>query len=145
MPTTFRRATAHDIPAMSRIRLAVRENVLRDPTRVTAQMYHDFLDRDGRGWVAQFDGETVAFCYANRNDGSIWALFVAPRYEGQGLAKPLLALAADWLFEIGYDAVTLSTGAGTRAEVFYARQGWERIASDSPDAEFRLRRLSHTR
>lgn len=67
---------------MSRIRLAVTENRLRDPARITRQMYEDFLERDGRGWVAQLDGATVAFSYANRTDGSIWALFVEPAQEG---------------------------------------------------------------
>jgi len=66
----FRRATPADIPAMSRIRLAVNENRLRDPARITPQMYGDFLDRDGRGWDTQIDGVTAEFSYVNRLDGS---------------------------------------------------------------------------
>ncbi len=89
---------------MTRIRLAVTENVLRDPTRITPQMYADFLEKDGRGWVALVDGEIVAFSYANKIDGSIWALFVDPRYEGQGLGKQLLSLATAWLFSLGCHA-----------------------------------------
>jgi len=123
---------------MTRIRLAVIENVLRDPSRVTRQMYEDFLEKDGRGWVAQVDGETVAFSYANRLDGSIWALFVDPCFEGQGLGKPLLALAAGWLFSLGFAQVTLSTGIGTRAEQFYARVGWRRDTTRSDEAHFVL-------
>lgn len=46
---TFRPATVADIPAMSRIRLAVTENVLSDPSRVTEQMYRDYLEPLGRG------------------------------------------------------------------------------------------------
>lgn len=136
----LRRATPADIPAMSRIRLAVTENRLRDPGRITPQMYEDFLDRDGRGWVAQIDGVTVAFSYANRLDGSIWALFVDPGHEGQGLAKRLLDLATAWLFEIGFARISLSTGPGTRAEAFYARRGWAREASSSDDITFVLYR-----
>lgn len=140
VPATFRRATAADILDMSRIRLAVTENRLRDPGRVTLQMYEDFLERDGRGWIAQVDGITVAFSYANRLDGSIWALFVDPAHEGQGLAKRLLELATAWLFELGFAQVALSTGAGTRADAFYARQGWSRQAVLGEDVTYTLNR-----
>jgi GNAT superfamily N-acetyltransferase len=138
----FRQATVDDIPAMSRIRLAVTENRLRDPGRVTRQMYEDFLERDGRGWVAQVDGATVAFSYANRTDGSIWALFVEPGYEGRGIAKTLLTLATDWLFSLGFDELKLSTGAATRADGFYARVGWERIEGVGADVEYVLKRAA---
>jgi len=138
--TVFRQAAAGDIPDMSRIRLAVNENRLRDRGRVTPQMYEDFLERDGRGWVAQIDGVTVAFSYANRTDGSIWALFVEPGHEGKGLAKALLALAAEWLFSLGFDELTLNTGAGTRADRFYARMGWKRIDGDGADVDFVMKR-----
>lgn len=111
---------------MSRIRLSVRENVLSDPARVTEQMYLDYLSLLGRGWVAESDGQVVGFCYADRENSSIWALFVSPEYEGQGLAKRLLKLAVDWLFELGNRSVQLSTGAGTKADRFYAAQGWAR-------------------
>lgn len=138
----FRQANADDIPAMSRIRLAVNENRLRDPSRITLQMYEDFLERDGRGWVAQIDGATVAFSYANRTDGSIWALFVESGHEGRGMAKTLLAMATDWLFSLGFDELKLSTGAGTRADGFYARLGWERIEGDGAEVEYVLKRAA---
>lgn len=115
-----------DIPAMSRIRLSVNENVLSDPARVTEQMYSDYLSILGRGWVAESDGQVVGFCYAERENSSIWALFIAPENEGQGLAKRLLKLAVDWLFELGKESVELSTGVNTRADRFYAAQGWAR-------------------
>jgi len=135
---TFRQASVHDIPAMSRIRLSVNENRLRDPTRITPQMYADFLEKDGRGWVAQVDGEIVAFSYANRIDGSIWALFVDPRFEGQGLGKQLLSLATDWLFSLGFRRVTLSTGTHTRAAQFYTRLEWRLASSSAGDSVFVL-------
>lgn len=136
----FRRATAADIPQMSRVRLSVFENRLRDPARVTPRMYEDFLEKDGRGWIAQVDGVTVAFSYANRLDGSIWALFVDPAYEGKGLAKALLGLATAWLFEVGFAEITLDTGAGTRADLFYARQGWTRGDAGAADVRYTLAR-----
>jgi len=137
----FRRATLADIPAMSRIRLAVRENTLSDPGRVTGQMYRDYLDALGRGWVAELEGELVGFSYADRTDGSIWALFVDPPREGLGAGKRLLRLAVDWLFEIGFDEVRLGTAANTRADRFYAAQGWTREGMrNAIEVTYRLRR-----
>jgi GNAT superfamily N-acetyltransferase len=139
--TTFRQASVYDIPAMSRIRLSVLENRLRDPARITPQMYADFLEKDGRGWVAQVDGDIVAFSYANRIDGSIWALFVDPRFEGQGLGKELLARASGWLFSLGFRRVTLSTRTLTRAAQFYTRLGWQLASSSVDDSVFVIDRL----
>ena len=138
MHSVFRKSAVADIPQMTRIRLAVTENVLHDPTQITPQMYADFLEKDGRGWVALVDGDVVAFSYANWIDGSIWALFVDPRFEGQGLGKQLLSLATDWLFSLGFRRVTLSTGTHTRAAQFYIRLGWRLASSSAGDSVFLL-------
>lgn len=135
---SFRQAVSADIPAMSRIRLSVTENVLSDPARVSAAMYEDFLERSGRGWVAESGGEILAFCYADKTDASIWALFVAPGQEGQGLGKVLLQRAVDWLFALGHDRVRLSTTAGTRADRFYAAQGWCRQPVGASEVAYTL-------
>ncbi len=137
----LRRATEADIPAMSRIRLAVTENALSNPARITGQMYLDYLDRLGRGWVAELDGVVIGFSYAARADASIWALFVDPAHEGLGAGKRLLRLAVEWLFEIGNDEVQLGTQAHTRADRFYAAQGWAREdMRDDVEVGYRLRR-----
>lgn len=136
----FRQATIDDIPAMSAIRLSVRENVLSNPARISGQMYRDYLDALGRGWVAEMDGVVAGFCYADKTDTSIWALFIAPEHEGRGYAKALLALAVGWLFASGAQQVRLSTGAGTRAERFYAMQGWTRELADDKDVFYVLAR-----
>ena len=134
----FRQANSNDILSMSRIRRSVTENALADPARITAQMYEDYLEKSGRGWVAEKEGAIVAFCYAERENASIWALFVCPAHEGQGLAKNLLRRAADWLFDIGHDCVRLSTGTGTRADRFYAAQGWRRQAECGSDVVYSM-------
>ena len=127
---------------MSAIRLAVTENVLSDPGRITVAMYEDYLDHAGRGWVAEVSGAIVAFCYADSVDGSIWALFVQPGWEGRGLARHLLGLAIDWLFATGHDSVALTTAAGTRADRFYAAHGWRRVrlCDDGRNVEYVLHR-----
>lgn len=138
----LRQATSADIPEMSRIRLSVTENVLSDPGRITAAMYEDFLEKSGRGWVAESGGEIVAFCYADKVNASIWALFVSPGHEGRGLGKSLLEQAVNWLFELGHDRVHLSTGANTRADRFYAAQGWQRKPVSSSEIAYSLRSRS---
>ena len=125
-PLHYRRAGEADIGAMSRIRLAVSENRLSDPGRITHAMYVDYLDRLGRSWVCEADGVVAGFAAVDAADGSIWALFVDPAHEGRGIGKQLLALAADYLFTQGYASIALATAADTRADVFYAAQGWER-------------------
>lgn len=144
MPSTglplFRQANGSDIPAMSRIRLAVTENVLSDPRRATHAMYENYLEKSGRGWVAECGGEIVAFCYADKIEASIWALFVAPGHEGRGLGKALLGRAVAWLFETGHGTVHLSTTAGTRADRFYAAQGWQRAPISATEVAYSLAR-----
>ena len=148
-PLTFRPATPDDIPALMAIRLAVTENVLSNPARVPAQMCADYLERLGRGWVCEQQGaqpgrpgvEIIGFSYAAQADGSIWALFVQPGREGLGAGRELLRLASAWLFSQGHGTVTLSTEAHTRADAFYAAQGWLRGAmKDDTEVFFTLAR-----
>jgi GNAT superfamily N-acetyltransferase len=138
----FRQANSSDIPAMSEIRLSVTENILSDPRRVTKEMYEDFLEKSGRGWVAEDSGEIVAFCYADKESASIWALFVRPGHEGHGLGQSLLKHAVNWLFEIGHDCVHLTTGANTRADRFYSAQGWTRAPVSATEVGYSLRNIA---
>lgn len=142
-PLSFRAATPADTPAMSTIRLAVTENALSNPARITAQMYLDYLDTLGHGWVCEQGGRIIGFSYAARADGSIWALFVDPASEGLGAGKQLLRLATDWLFAQGHETVQLGTAANTRADRFYLAQGWTRGAmKDETEVSYRLQRPS---
>jgi GNAT superfamily N-acetyltransferase len=103
-------------------------------------MYEDFLEQSGRGWVVEDKGEILAFCYADKVNASIWALFVSPGHEGHGFGQSLLGLAVDWLFEIGHDCIHLTTGANTRADRFYSEQGWTRAPLGSTDIRYSLSR-----
>lgn len=125
---SFRRALVTDVPVIQQIRVAVRENVLSNPARVTDLLVEEYLDELGRGFVAEIDGVVIGFSFAARADGSIWALFVRPEFEGRGAGKGLLRLAVDWLFGLGFAEVKLGTAAHTRADAFYQRQGWTRGA-----------------
>ena len=129
-------ATPADIGAMQRIRLAVRENVLSDPARVTDADFLAHLDRLGRGWVAELDDAIVGFAFGRATDGEIWALFVDPAREGRGVGARLHDAMVAWLFAQGLSRLGLGTTAGTRAEAFYHRRGWVKI--DMEGAEVRM-------
>ena len=106
------------------MRLAVRENTLSDPSRITEADYIAAQETLGRTWVIEVDGEIAAFA-TGYNTGSIWALFVHPDHEGHGHAKALHSTMVNWLWSQGHKRLWLTTDPGTRAERFYIAQGWQ--------------------
>lgn len=131
MPFSIRVALRDDIPAMHRIRLAVRENRLTS-TAIREEHYVPAIEETGRGWVAVEDGAVLGFAVGNRNDGNIWALFVDPIHEKRGIGRKLQEAMIAWLFQEGLDRLWLSTDPNTRARKFYEASGWRfvRILSD---------------
>lgn len=124
----LREATAADLPGISRVRTSVRENLLtveqlRDRAITNETVAAAFL-KDSKGWLAECEGEIVAFAIADRATQSIFALFVLPDWEGRGLGSRLLDLALRWLRENGAGVVWLTTGPDTKAAGFYERHGW---------------------
>jgi GNAT superfamily N-acetyltransferase len=134
----LRQAHATDVPAMHRVRLAVRENPLVSAI-VTEEDYLPYLERYGRGWVVEEHGQIRGFAIGDRRDGNIWALFVAPGHEGKGYGRRLHDAMVEWLAAEGCARLKLGTAAGTRAERFYERAGWRR-AGLTPSGEIRFER-----
>jgi GNAT superfamily N-acetyltransferase len=126
---TLRAATPADIPGMQRIRLAVRENRLGDPTRVTTADYARYVGDRGASWVAERDGRLAGFGIADRRSQSLWALFVDPACEGLGIGRALLGRLTACLFDSGAGRINLSTEPGTRAERLYLAAGWTRVGT----------------
>ncbi len=120
----LRLAKRSDIPGMHRVRLAVRENRLSDPARITEADYVAAMEDRGRTWVIEAEGVVVAFASGYRA-GSVWALFVHPDHEGRGFGKALHAAMIDWLWSQGHSRLWLTTSPGTRAERFYLALGWQ--------------------
>lgn len=133
----IRQATREDIDGMHRVRLSVRENVLSSPTRVSPSDYRASIEETGRGWVVEHKGDVVAFAVGNATDGNIWALFVHPDYEGQGLGKRLHATLVAWLRDQGLRRLWLTTEEGSRASGFYTALGWRRSCVE-PNGEVRF-------
>lgn len=109
---------------MHRVRMAVRENRLADPGRITEADYVDAIELTGRGWVIEEDGGIVAFAVGNAETGNIWALFVDPAHEGRGHGRRLHDAMVEWLGSRGLRRLWLTTTPGTRAAAFYRAKGW---------------------
>lgn len=109
---------------MHRVRLAVRENTLSSPDRISEADYVAALAQLGRTWVIATDGEIVAFATGYKS-GNIWALFVHPDHEGVGHGKALHSVMIQWLWSLGLTRLWLTTSPGTRAEGFYRSLGWQ--------------------
>ncbi len=120
----IRIATINDIPELHRIRVAVKENALSDPARITREDYETFLVRKGRGWVFIDHSITAGFVIIDLEDHNIWALFVDPAFEKKGIGRQLHDTMLDWYFSHHQTNLWLGTAPGTRAENFYRKAGW---------------------
>jgi GNAT superfamily N-acetyltransferase len=125
---------------MRRIRASVKENRLTSRALSEAD-YLQAIERDGRGWVMEVDGQVLGFAIANSVTGNIWALFVDPDHEGQGHGHRLHDSMVEWLWSQGARQLWLTTEAGTRAQRFYESAGW-RFADRAENGELRYE-LTH--
>src|SRR5437763_160965 len=131
----LRRAQGSDVFAMQHIRASVKENRLTSRALAEAD-YLQAIERDGRGWVVEVDGQVVGFAIANSVTGNIWALFVEPQHEGQGYGRRLHDAMVEWLWAQGGRQLWLTTESGTRVQRFYESAGW-RFADKAENGELR--------
>lgn len=123
----IREATADDIPPIQRVRNSVKENTLSSPDLVTDADCNAFLTVRGKGWVCEIDQEIVGFSIVDLKDHNIWALFLNPEFEKQGIGKQLHDTMLDWYFSQTTHPLWLGTAPHTRAERFYRKTGWTAI------------------
>lgn len=138
----IRRATAADVPALTRVRTSVRENHLSVTEMAQrgiteASVMRDLASGDLVAWVALAGGEVAAFAMVRPGDATLFALFTHPQHEGKGYASALLQLCEDLLRAHGCAHVSLDTGAGTRAIGFYERRGYTITAITGTDVHMR--------
>ena len=131
----IRRATDGDVARIFEIRTNVRENRLDDPAQVTVEDVRVFIADTGM-FVWEDAGQVVGFSAADPRDGSIWALFVDPAYEGRGIGRALFERACAVLWQAGYTRLWLTTDRGTRAETFYRAAGLEVTATRGNELVF---------
>lgn len=134
--TTLRQTWRGDIGGMHRVRLAVRENRLSSPDRISEADYVREIEPPGRGWVIETGDGIVAFAIGNSADGNIWALFVDPEHEGRGHGRRLHDVMVDWLAAQGRRELWLTTAPGTRAQRFYEAAGWHCVGPRGGELHF---------
>ncbi len=137
----IRIATRADIPELQIIRRSVTENVLT--SIITEEMIIDVMEKYGRIWIYELEGQAVGFSAADKRTSNIWALFVLPAWEKRGIGKRLLDEAVQWLWFNGARTIWLTTEPHTRAEEFYQRQGWTRCGIE-PDGEIRYELMTRS-
>ena len=129
----FREANVGDIKQIQFVRNAVTENTLSEPTLVQDEDVAEYITKRGKGWVCVIHSEVVGFSIVDLIDNNIWALFVHPDYEGDGIGKKLHNMMIDWYFTQTKEKVWLGTSPNTRAEKFYRMQGWHEIGMHGKD------------
>ena len=125
----FREATIEDIPQIQIVRNSVTENTLSDPALVPDKDCEEFMFVRGKGWVCEIDKHITGFAIADLKENNIWALFLLPAFEKQGIGKRLHDMMIDWYFTQTKDNVWLGTSPNTRAERFYRKAGWKEIGT----------------
>jgi GNAT superfamily N-acetyltransferase len=123
----IRIATIADIKQIQIVRNAVKENTLSDPNLVTDEDCAAFMTVRGKGWVCEIDDEIIGFSIVDLKENNIWALFLKPEFEKQGIGKQLHNIMLDWYFNQTRTNVWLGTSPNTRAEKFYRKAGWKEI------------------
>ncbi|TDH19983.1 GNAT family N-acetyltransferase [Segetibacter sp. 3557_3] len=123
----LRDATIDDIPGIQRVRNSVTENTLSDPALVSDEDCGLYLTKRGKGWVYEINGEIAGFAIVDLAGKNIWALFIHPRYEGQGIGQLLHDTMLDWYFHQTSEKIWLGTAPNTRAELFYRGLGWTAV------------------
>lgn len=133
MTPRIRRATAADIDTLFDIRTSVRQNHLSREQMaelgITPQALKEALETGPCAWIAEVDGSAGGFTMVDMASAEVFALFVRPQWEDQGLGSLLLRAAETELFR-EHETIWLLTDGGDeiRANGFYLKRGWERVA-----------------
>jgi GNAT superfamily N-acetyltransferase len=140
MTITIRDAAEEDIPAIFAVRTSVRENYLSVEQMAGMGIKYEAIRQALREepciWVAVHGDHIVGFSMADAAAGCLFAAFVRPEWEGQGIGSRLLARAEAFLFE-RHSSIWLHTDGSSRAAGFYDRLGWKRMPDmDNRDALF---------
>lgn len=134
----FREAIISDIPQIQVVRNSVKENTLSNPDFVTDSDCFEFLTERGRGWVCEIEGQIVGFAIADLQENNIWALFLHPNFERQGIGQKLHNMMLNWYFDQGKNEVWLGTSPNTRAEHFYRKAGWLANGNHGDEIKFEM-------
>lgn len=129
MQTLIRAATQDDVDTLFNIRTRVVQNHLSVEQMaqlgITPQVLADSIREAPCAWVAEVDGQPVAFSMVDLATGEVFAMFVLPTHENLGLGRQLMAVAETALFERHATLFLVTDGRDEiRANGFYQRLGW---------------------
>ncbi|WP_404487915.1 GNAT family N-acetyltransferase [Pseudomonas sp. HT11] len=132
MQMLIRVATPDDIDTLFAIRTSVVQNHLSREQMtalgITPQVLADSIRAAPCVWIAEVEGRPAAFSMVDRAAGEVFAMFVQPGYEGQGLGRRLMAVAEAALFEQHERLFLITDGRDEiRANGFYQRLGWSMV------------------
>ncbi|WP_242197456.1 MULTISPECIES: GNAT family N-acetyltransferase [unclassified Pseudomonas] len=132
MQILIRVATPDDIDTLFAIRTSVVQNHLSREQMtalgITPQVLADSIRAAPCVWIAEVEGRPAAFSMVDRAAGEVFAMFVLPGYEGQGLGRRLMAVAEAALFEQHERLFLITDGRDEiRANGFYQRLGWSMV------------------
>lgn len=140
MTISIRLANESDIETIFDIRTSVRENHLSRQQLaemgITPETISEAMQATPCLWIAHEDGIAAGFSMVDMEEGSLFAAFVRPDFEGRGIGRLLVRTAEEALFS-KHATIWLETGATTRASGFYTRMGWNRI-EDLPGGDTRM-------
>jgi GNAT superfamily N-acetyltransferase len=90
---------------------------------VTEASIVEMISASSCGWVAVVNNEIVGFSLVDVPNAALFAAFMLPAYEGNGVGTRLVAVAERELFK-HHSVIWLETDKRSRAAGFYQRLGW---------------------
>lgn len=127
----LRQASVADVETLFDIRCSVKQNFQsRDELAdlgITVESVRDMVrGGDYVTTIADVDNRSVGFSMAQISEGYVFACFVRPAYESQGIGRALMNAAEEGLRRAGVKSAWLSTGSeeDLRASGFYRHLGW---------------------
>ena len=143
----IRPAVVADVGAMFRVRGAVGENTMSAEELaalgITPATIAQAVSSGPCAWVATVQGEVVGFAMVDLEDACLFALFVLPAFEGQGIGTALARICEEALFQ-RHERAWLETAQGSRAAQLYRHLGWgSEVDIGEGDVRMEKRRPAH--
>ena len=127
MGIKIRQALTSDVDGIFIVRTSVIENHLsREEMRqmgITETVVAGMLEQYRCAWVAVDNAAIVGLSMILPDEGCLFAAFVLPDYESQGIGRRLVIPAEEELFK-RHECIWLETEKNSRAVKFYKHLGW---------------------
>lgn len=138
MDVLIRVATRKDVDSLFEIRTSVEQNHLSREQMaalgITPQVLGQAIEDSECVWIAEVEGQPLAFVMIDRETGELFAMFVRPGHENRGLGRRLMGVAEAALFEQHERIFLITDGRqDIRANGFYQRLGWELAGQEDHD------------